>query len=283
MNTLKIVFLMTFMTVLLVGVGQLVGGPRGAAFALVLAGGMNLFSYFFSDRMVLASTGARLVTEAEAPELYEVVRSLATKAAIPMPRVAIIPQQAPNAFATGRDPQHAVVAATEGLLRLVDKDELEGVLGHELGHVLNRDILLGAIAATLAGALTYLSQMAMWGGMRRNDREEGGSNPLVGFLAILLAPIAAAIVQAMISRQAEFRADETGAHLCGRPLELASALRKLEASAHRTELDASPATSHLFIVNPFPGGLARLFSTHPPTEERVARLEAMARGGMTPA
>lgn len=283
MNTLKIIFLMTFMTVLLVGVGQLVGGPRGAVLALVIAGGMNLFTYFFSDRMVLASTGARLVTEAEAPELYGVVRSLATKAGIPMPRVAIIPGEAPNAFATGRDPEHAVVAATEGLLKLVDRDELEGVLGHELGHVLNRDILLGAIAATLAGALTYLSQMAMWGGMRRDEREEGGANPLAGLLAILLAPIAAAIVQAMISRQAEFRADETGAHLCGRPLELASALVKLEASAHRAELQASPSTSHLFIVNPFPGGLARLFSTHPPTEERVARLEAMAHGGLTPA
>jgi heat shock protein HtpX len=283
MNTLKIVFLMTFMTVLLVGVGQFAGGPRGAVLAFALAAAMNLFTYFFSDRMVLASTGARLVTEGEAPELYAAVRSLATKAGVPMPRVAIIPQEAPNAFATGRNPDHAVVAATEGLLRLVSRDELEGVLAHELGHVLNRDILLGAIAATLAGALTHLSQMAMWGGFRRDEREEGGSNPLVGLVAIVLAPIAAMIVQAMISRQAEFRADDTGAHLCGRPLELASALQKLEASAHRGEMDVSPAASHLFIVNPFSGGLARLFSTHPPTEERVARLVAMARGGVRPA
>ena len=282
MNTLKIVFLMTFLTVLLVGVGQATFGSRGAATALVIAAGMNLFTYFFSDKMVLASTGARIVTEQEAPELYAIVRSLVSKANLPMPRVAIIPQDAPNAFATGRDPQHAVVAATEGILKILDRDELEAVLAHELGHVTGRDILLGAIAATLAGALTHLAQMAMWtGGGRRDDREGGGG--LVGILAIVFAPIAAAIVQAMISRQAEFRADETGAALSGRPLELASALRKLEAAAQRLPMDGSPATAHLFIVNPFAGGLARLFSTHPPTEERVARLEAMARGGIRPA
>jgi heat shock protein HtpX len=282
MNTLKIVFLMTFLTVLLVAVGQATFGSQGAVTALAIAAVMNVFTYFFSDRMVLATTGARLVTEQEAPELTAVVRSLAAKANLPMPRVAVIPQDAPNAFATGRDPQHAVVAATEGILRILDHDELEAVLGHELGHVTNRDILLGAIAATLAGALTSLAQMAMWTGGGRRDDREGGGNALVGFLAILLAPIAAAIVQAMISRQAEFRADESGAALTRHPLELASALRKLEAASQRLPMDGSPATAHLFIVNPFPGGLARLFSTHPPTEERVARLEAMARGQLTP-
>ncbi len=282
MNTLKIVFLMTFLTVLLVAVGQATFGSRGAVTALVIAAVMNLFTYFFSDRMVLASTGARLVTEQEAPELYGVVRSLAAKANLPMPRVAIIPQDSPNAFATGRDPQHAVVAATEGILKILDEGELEAVLGHELGHVTNRDILLGAIAATLAGALTSLAQMAMWTGGGRRDDREGGGGGLVGILAILFAPVAAAIVQAMISRQAEFRADASGAALSGHPLELASALRKLEAASQRLPMDGSPATAHLFIVNPFAGGLARLFSTHPPTEERVARLEAMARGGLRP-
>lgn len=282
MNTLKIVFLMTFLTVLLVAVGQLTFGPRGAVMALVIAAVMNLVTYFFSDKMVLASTGARIVTEQEAPELYGVVRSLATKANLPMPRVALIPQDAPNAFATGRNPEHAVVAATEGILQILDRDELEAVFAHELGHVTNRDILLGAIAATLAGALTHVAQMAMWtGGGRRNDREGGGSG-LVGILAILFAPVAAAIVQATISRQAEFRADETGAALTQHPLELASALRKLEAASKRLPMHGSPATAHLYIVNPFAGGLARLFSTHPPTEERVARLEAMARGGIRP-
>jgi heat shock protein HtpX len=274
MNTLKIVFLMTFLTVLLVAVGQATFGSQGAVTALAIAAVMNLFTYFFSDRMVLAATGARLVTEPEAPELYAVVRSLAAKANVPMPRVAIIPQDAPNAFATGRDPQHAVVAATEGILKILDRDELEAVLGHELGHVTNRDILLGAIAATLAGALTTLAQRAMWTGGGRRDDREGGGGGLVGIFAILFAPVAAAIVQAMISRQAEFRADASGAALSGHPLALASALRKLEAASQRIPMDGSPATSHLFIVNPFAGGLARLFSTHPPTEERIRRLRS---------
>ncbi len=281
MNTLKIVFLMTFLTILLVVVGQATFGSQGAVTALVIAAVLNLVTYFFSDRMVLASTGARLVTEQEAPELYAVVRSLAQKANVPMPRVAIIPEEAPNAFATGRDPAHAVVAATEGILRILDRDELEAVLGHELGHVTNRDILIGAIAATLAGALTHLAQMAMWTGGGRRDDREGGSG-IVGLVAIVLAPVAAAIVQAMISRQKEFRADESGATLTGKPLALASALRKLEAASQRLPMEGTPATAHLFTVNPFGGGLARLFSTHPPTEARVARLEAMARGGMTP-
>ena len=282
MNSFKIVLLMAFLTVLLVLVGQATFGSDGAVMALGLAAVMNFVTYFFSDRMVLASYGARVVAEEEAPELYAVVKSLAAKANLPMPRVAVIPQEAPNAFATGRDPQHAVVAATEGILKILNRDELEAVLGHELGHVTNRDILIGAITATLAGALTYLAQMAMWtGGGRRSDREGGGGG-LVGLIALLVAPFAAAVVQAMISRQKEFRADETGAALSGRPLDLASALRKLEAASQRLPMDGSPATAHLFIVNPFLGGLSRLFSTHPPTEERVARLEAMARGGTTP-
>jgi len=186
MNTLKIVFLMTFLTVLLVAVGQATFGSRGAVMALVIAVVLNFFTYFFSDRMVLATTGARLVSEEEAPELYAVVRSLATRANVTMPRVAIIPEEAPNAFATGRDPQHAVVAATEGILKILDRDELEAVLAHELGHVTGRDILLGAIAATLAGALTHLAQMAMWTGGGRRDDREGGGGGLVGILAIVL-------------------------------------------------------------------------------------------------
>lgn len=281
MNTLKIVFLMTLLTMLVVGVGGAVAGRQGAVLAFVFAAVMNLVTYFFSDRMVLAMYGAREVTEAQAPELYGVVAALAQRASIPMPRVAIIPQEAPNAFATGRDPQHAVVAVTEGFLRIVDRDELEGVLGHEIGHVVNRDILLGAIAATLAGALSMIAQWTMWGGLGRRDRGEGG-NPIIALAAIILAPIAAAIVQSMISRQKEYRADVSGAELSAKPMALASALRKLEAAGKRVPLEGNPGTAHLFIVNPFFGGLARLFSTHPPTEKRVARLEEMARGGIRP-
>jgi heat shock protein HtpX len=282
MNTLKIFLLMTFLTVLLVAVGGAIGGQRGAMFALILAGGMNLFTYFFSDRMVLAMYGARVVSESEAPELYGVVRSLAERAGIPMPKVAIIPQEAPNAFATGRDPQHAVVAATEGFLRMVDRDELEGVLAHEIGHVVGRDILLGAITATLAGALSMLARFAFWGGLgHRDDREGGGVNPIFAILGIIAAPIAAMIVQAMISRQKEYRADESGAKLSGKPLALASALTKLERWSRRVPLEGAPATAHLFIVNPFET-LTKLFSTHPPTEDRVARLQQMAYGGIRP-
>jgi heat shock protein HtpX len=233
--------------------------------------------------MVLAMYGARPATEAEAPLLFDVVRSIATKAGIPMPKIAIIPQDAPNAFATGRDPEHAVVAATEGILRIVNRDELEGVLAHEIGHVINRDVLLGAITATLAGALSMLARMAFWGGLGgRRDEREGGTNPIFAIAALVLAPIAAFLVQMMISRQKEYRADETGAHLCGKPLALASALKKLDSAAHQIPMDGPPATAHLFIVSPFLGGLANLFSTHPPTAKRVARLEEMAYGSTTP-
>jgi len=282
MNTMKIFFLMAFLTLLVVGVGGAIGGRQGAVMALALAAVMNFVTYFWSDKIVLAMYGAREVTEAEAPVLHEVVRSIATKAGVPMPKVAIIPQDAPNAFATGRDPEHAVVAATEGILRLVSRDELEGVLAHEIGHVLNRDVLVGAITATLAGALSILARMAFWGGMGRRDDREGGSNPIIALFAIVLAPIAAFLVQMMISRQKEYRADETGARLSGRPLSLASALKKLEVAAKEVPMDGPPATAHLFIVNPFFGGLAALFSTHPPTAKRVARLEEMAYGQTTP-
>ena len=283
MNTVKIVALMVVLSALVVLVGGALFGRQGAVMALVLAGVMNFATYFFSDRMVLAMYGARLVDESQAPELHRIVRSLAERAGVPMPKVAVIPEDAPNAFATGRNPEHAVVAATEGILRLCDRDEIEAVLAHEMGHVVNRDILLGAVAATLASALTYLVQMAFWGGFGGSrDREEGPS-PVVAIAALVLAPVAAMLIQAMISRQKEFRADESGARLSGKPLALASALQKLEAASRSIPMHGIPATSHLFIVNPFSGGIARLFSTHPPTEERVARLTQMAHGAIAPA
>jgi heat shock protein HtpX len=229
--------------------------------------------------------GAQEVSEAEAPEFFSVVRGLAAKTGIPMPKVYIIPQEAPNAFATGRNPHHAAVAATEGILRLLNRDELEGVLGHELGHVRNRDTLTSTVAATIAGALSMLSRMAMWGmmmgGGRSSRDDDRGSNPLVGLIGIIIAPIAAMLIQMAISRSREFAADESGARLTQNPLALASALKKIETYSRRIPLQGgSPATAHLFIINPFRGeGLVRLFSTHPPTEERIRRLEEMAQSG----
>jgi heat shock protein HtpX len=227
--------------------------------------------------------GAQEIGEAQAPELFALVRQLAQRAQIPMPRVYIIPEETPNAFATGRNPQNAAVAVTEGIMRLLDHEELAGVLAHELGHVHNRDTLIMTVAATLAGALSHLANMAMWGAMLggRSDDNEGG-NPLAGLLGILIAPIAATLIQMAISRSREFQADEHGAQVSGNPLALASALRKIEAWSQRIPITTgSPATAHLFIINPFSGGgLVRLFSTHPSTEERIARLQAMARQGV---
>jgi heat shock protein HtpX len=281
-NVLKTGFLLAVLTCLVVLVGQAIGGQQGMFIALILALGMNLFSYWFSDKMVLAMYRAQPVDEASAPELYTMVRNLATRAQIPMPRVYIIPTETPNAFATGRNPEHAAVAVTEGIMRILNREELEGVIAHELSHVKNRDTLIMTIAAALAGAITYLAHMAqfaaIFGGGRRDSDEEGGGGGMFGTLALaILAPIAAMLVQLAISRSREFHADATGAKITGKPWGLASALEKLDQASKAIPMAASPATAHLFIVNPLSGSMLRsLFSTHPSTEERVARLRAMA-------
>jgi heat shock protein HtpX len=243
---------------------------------------MNFASYWWSDKIVLAMYRAQPISEAQAPGLYNVVRRLATKAGTPMPRVYLIPDEQPNAFATGRNPENAVVAVTEGIVRILDDDELEGVLAHELGHVVNRDILISTIAATLAGAITYLAHMAQWaaifGGGRHDD--EDAPSPIAAMAMAMLAPIAALLVQMAVSRSREFHADETGARLAGRTWGLSKALEKLEMAKHQVPMQtANPGTAHLFIVNPFSGqALMKLFSTHPPIEERIARLRAMRIG-----
>lgn len=282
MNTTKTVVLMVGLTVLLVFIGGAFGGRQGMIMAFMFAMVMNMFSYWFSDKIVLRMYGAREASEAEAPALYSVTRDLAMKMNMPMPKVYIIPSDAPNAFATGRNPRHAAVAATEGILRLLTKEELSGVMAHELGHVRNRDILIGTIAATIAGAISMLAHMAQWamifGGGRRDD-DEGAGGMVGGILMIILAPIAAALIQMAISRSREYEADATGARICGNPLYLANALKKLHVGSQRIPLNANPATAHMFIVNPLRGGgLIKLFSTHPPMEERIARLESMVYG-----
>lgn len=282
MNGLKTMVLMVTLTLMLVGFGAVLGGRSGMTVALIIAFAMNFFSYWFSDKIVLRMYGAQEVTEAEAPEIHSMVRDLARQAGLPMPKVYIIDQDQPNAFATGRNPEHAAVAVTTGILRILSPSELQGVLAHELAHVKNRDVLVGTIAATIAGAISYLAQMAQWAmifGGRSSDDEEGSSSPLAAIATMIVGPIAAMLVQMAISRAREYGADETGALISGRPLSLASALRKLQMAAQQIPMDANPATSHMFIVNPLSGGgITRLFSTHPPIEERIARLEAMARG-----
>jgi heat shock protein HtpX len=271
-NMLKTVVLMTVLTVGLVLIGGAFGGRGGMVTALVIAAAMNLGSYFFSDKLVLRMYRAREVGRAEAPELYDVVETLSRRAGLPMPRVAIIPGEQPNAFATGRNPEHAVVAATEGILRILDRDEIEGVMAHELAHVRHRDMLISSVAATLAGAIMVLARFGLFFG--GGDRDRGGG--ALAILLVVLAPLAAMIVQAAISRSREFAADEGGAEISGKPRALASALQKLEATAKRVPLQGNPATAHMFIVHPFRGGgLTKMFSTHPPTEERVARLLEM--------
>jgi heat shock protein HtpX len=282
MNTTKTAILMVGLTVLLVFIGGAFGGRQGMIMAFMFAMAMNMFSYWFSDKIVLRMYNAHEVSEAEAPVLYGVTRDLAMKMNMPMPKVYIIPSDAPNAFATGRNPKHAAVAATEGILRLLSKEELSGVMAHEMGHVRNRDILIGTIAATIAGAISMLAHMAQWamifGGGRRDDRE-GAGGAIAGIAMIILAPIAAGLIQMAISRSREYEADATGARICGNPLYLANALKKLHAGSQRIPMNANPATAHMFIVNPLRGGgLMNLFSTHPPMEERVARLEAMVYG-----
>lgn len=274
MNIIKTTLLMALLTVLLVFGGGAIGGKTGMTYALIMAFVMNFVSYFFSDRIVLSMYRAQQVSESDAPVLYRIVRDLSNKAGMPMPKVYIIPDDSPNAFATGRSPKHAVVAATEGIMRILSEDELAGVMAHELAHVKHRDILIGTIAATIAGAISYLAQMAMFFGGRSDDDE--GGNPVAAIIMMIVAPIAAMLIQMAISRSREYAADAGGAMLHGDPHALANALRKLHAGSQMIPMDATPATSHMMIVNPLRGGgLMSLFSTHPPVEERIARLESM--------
>jgi len=277
-NVFKTGLLLAVLTAMLVIIGGAIGGQQGMVIAFFFALVMNFFSYWFSDKMVLAMYGAQPIEESQAPGLYAIVRRLATKAQIPMPRVYLIPSETPNAFATGRNPEHAAVAVTEGIMRILDQDELEGVLAHELSHVKNRDILISTIAATLAGAITYLAHMAQWAAMfgGRRDDDEGGSNPIAMIAMAILAPIAAMLVQLAVSRAREYQADATGARLAGRTWGLAKALEKLQMAQQVAPMNANPSTAHLFIVNPLSGqALMSLFSTHPPLEQRIARLRAM--------
>ncbi|AEH24635.1 zinc metalloprotease HtpX [Pyrococcus yayanosii] len=271
--------LMAFLTALLVGIGYLLGNTAGMVFAFTLALLMNFVSYWFSDRIVLSWYGARIVDEHEAPELHRIVEKLAMGAGIPKPRVAIVPSPTPNAFATGRDPEHAVVAVTEGLLHILNRDELEGVIAHEISHIKNRDTLIQTLAAVMAGAIMVLVRMASWSLWFGGYDEDRDSGNLIGLiLAIVLAPIAAMLIQLAISRSREYLADETGARISGKPHALASALLKIEqAVRHRPMREGNPATAPLFIVNPFRGvSFSELFSTHPPTEKRVERLRRIA-------
>lgn len=277
-NTFKTVLLLGALTGLLVVFGDYFGGTQGMMIAFLFALLMNFGSYWYSDKIVLAMYRAREVTETEAPELVRMIRSLSQRAQLPMPKVYVVPVATPNAFATGRNPEHAAVAVTEGILQIMDYEQLEGVVAHELGHIKNRDTLISAVAATLAGVIMMLAYMARWAAIfgvgGRDDDERGG---VLGLLLMsLLAPLAAVIIQMAISRTREFVADATGARLTKKPYALASALERLQAAAERIPLNANPATSHLFIVNPLSGrSFLRLFSTHPPVEERVKRLRAL--------
>lgn len=279
-NSFKTALLLGLLTGIILGIGQLFGGSQGLVIAFVFALLINFGSYWFSDKIVLAMYKAREVSGDDAPELYRTVQNLTVRAQLPMPRLYLIPSESPNAFATGRDPQHAAVAVTEGILRIMNREELEGVIAHELSHVKNRDILIGTIAATLAGVVMMLANMARWAaifGVGRNDRDEEGGGGLLGLILMsVLAPIAAVMIQMAISRSREFLADATGAKIAGNPLGLASALAKLARASEMVPLEARPETAHMFIVSPLTGGsFLSLFSTHPPVEERIARLRAM--------
>ncbi len=279
MNNIKTLFLLVTLTLVLVWAGGALGGKQGMTIALIFALGMNFISYWFSDKIVLRMYRAKQVTEAEAPDLYSIVRSLVQKAGMPMPKVYMMDQEQPNAFATGRNPNHAAIAVTTGIMRILTREELQGVIGHELSHIKNRDILISTIAATIAGAISYLAQMAQWAmifGGHRGDDDEGGS-PIAAFVMMIVGPIAAMIIQMAISRSREYAADSGGAEIAGNPRYLAGALRKLHMASQKIPMHANPATSHMFIVNPFSGGgIVKLFSTHPPIEERIARLESMS-------
>jgi len=274
MNQTKTLLLIVGMTAVLVWIGDMIGGESGMVLALAVGLLLNGVSYFFSDKIVLASYGAKVVTQAEAPELHAIVANLAQRAGLPMPRIAIVPDDTPNAFATGRNPDHAVVAVTEGIMRVLNRPELEAVIGHELGHVKHRDILIGSLAAVLAQAIMFLSRMAFWVSPRD---EEGRSNPLAGIAIMILGPLAALLLQMAVSRSREYLADDYSAHLTGRPDQLAAALERLQSCNQQVPMrSAEAATAHMMIVNPLRGGgLMGLFSTHPPMDARVERLRRM--------
>ena len=282
-NTLKTTLLLGLLTGIILGIGQLFGGSQGLAIAFVFAVVLNFGSYWFSDKIVLAMYQARAVQPSEAPELYQIVQNLTLRAQLPMPRLYVIPSESPNAFATGRNPAHAAVAVTEGIMRIMSRDELEGVIAHELSHVKNRDILISSIAATLAGVIMMLANMARWAaifGVGGRDRDEEGGGGVLGLILMsVLAPIAAMLIQMAISRSREFMADATGARISGSPLALAAALEKLNRASQIVPMEARAESAHLFIMNPLSGKTVfKLFSTHPPIEERIARLRAMAYG-----
>src|SRR5579862_3041445 len=277
MNTLKTTVLLSLLTLILIVAGEYFGGTNGAVIAFVIAAAMNFFSYFFSDKIALAMYGARPVTREELPRAYDVVERLTSRAGLPMPKIYVIPSESPNAFATGRNPSHASVAVTHGILGLLNDEELEGVLAHELGHVNNRDILISSVAATLAGAITMIASMGRWamlfGGFGGGDRDRRGGG-LGALFMLIVAPIAATLIQLAVSRSREYQADATGAHFTGNPYALASALQKIDAYSRRLPMQASPSTAHLFIIQPFLGGMSfgSLFSTHPPIAKRIERL-----------
>jgi heat shock protein HtpX len=282
MNTAKTFLLMAVLTILLIFAGNLIGGQGGMMIAFLFAIVMNFGSYWFSDKIVLRMYRGRELAQGDNPSLFQMVQELAGRAGLPMPRLYMIEGDQPNAFATGRNPEHAALAVTEGILKTLAPDQLRGVLSHELAHVKHRDILIGTVAATMAGAISMIAHMAQWalifgGGRSSNDRD--GGSPLGGLVMLIVAPIAAMMVQMAISRSREYEADAGGAQISGNPLSLANALRTLDRKAGEIPMDANPATAHMFIVNPLTGGgLKNLFSTHPPIEDRIARLEAMAYG-----
>jgi heat shock protein HtpX len=281
-NNFKIIVLLSTLTLLLIFIGRLIGGPSGMLVAFLLAVIINFVSYWFSNRIVLMMYGAKPVNEVDAPDLFRVIRSLTRKAGLPMPRVYIIPIMTPNAFATGRDPSHAAVAVTQGILKMMDESEIEGVLAHEMAHVRNSDILLATIVATIAGAISMIANMARWmaifGGSSGRDSKNKGGNIISQLFLIIVAPIAALLIQLAISRSCEYRADEAGGRISHNPLALASALEKLHFEAKRLPMVANPATAHMFIVNPLTGGgILSLFSTHPPIEKRIERLKRLSK------
>lgn len=278
-NSFKTLTLMTGLMVFFIAIGGLLGGRSGMIMAFVLALGMNFFSYWFSDKIVLKMYKAKEVTESESPELYSIVKNLTQKGKMPMPKVYIMQNPAPNAFATGRNPENSAVAVTTGILGLLNRDEIEGVLAHELAHIHGRDILISTVAATIAGAIMMMASMAKWsmifGGRSDDDDNPGGA--IGAIAAMIIAPIAAMLIQMAISRSREYLADERGAALCGKPLALASALNKISNGIASAPMDAQPATAHMFIMNPFSGKqMMKMFSTHPPVEERISKLQAMA-------